>query len=327
MRALVTGGCGFVGRHLLKGMLAHGGFDEITVVDPIVPLTGGIRPGDDWPLMTRDQMYDRRIAYELIDCRKYFEREPDARFDVVFHLAAMVGGRLMIEHDPLAVAQDLEIDAAMFRWAAGARKMPHVVYFSSSAAYPIAAQTEESSLPLVEDDIEWEYMLGIPDMSYGWAKLTGEYLAKLARETYGMKTTIYRPFSGYGPDQDLTYPFPSIMKRAVEATDEKIFVWGPGTQQRDFIHIDDCVATILETWGHVDVLNLSTGRGTSFVELAKMAMRAAHLNGHDPIVEREIDKPVGVYRRVGDTTKQQTVGAPAPRLLEEGVAEGVRYWQ
>ena len=49
--------------------------------------------------------------------------------------------------------------------------------------------------------------LGKPDLSYGWAKLNNEYLASLAYEKYGIKNTIFRPFSGYGSDQDLNYPF------------------------------------------------------------------------------------------------------------------------
>ena len=52
----------------------------------------------------------------------------------------------------------------------------------------------------------------MPDMSYGWAKLNNEYLSKLAFDKYNIKNTVFRPFSGYGYDQDLNYPFPSILK-------------------------------------------------------------------------------------------------------------------
>ena len=67
---------------------------------------------------------------------------------------------------------------------------------------------------LTEDMISFDLELGMPDMSYGWAKLTCEYLARLAYEKHGLKSVCYRPFSGYGEDQDDTYPFPSICKRA-----------------------------------------------------------------------------------------------------------------
>ena len=58
--------------------------------------------------------------------------------------------------------------------------------------------------------------IGMPDMSYGWAKLTCEYLAQLAYRKHGLKSICYRPFSGYGEDQDDAYPFPSICKRVME---------------------------------------------------------------------------------------------------------------
>ena len=63
--------------------------------------------------------------------------------------------------------------------------------------------------------IDFDDDIGMPDMSYGWAKLTCEYLARLAYERHGLKSVSYRPFSGYGEDQDDTYPFPSICKRAI----------------------------------------------------------------------------------------------------------------
>ena len=92
---------------------------------------------------------------------------------------------------------------------------------------------------LKESDINFDKnFLGKPDLSYGWAKLNNEYLALLAYKKYRIKNTIFRPFSGYGSDQDLNYPFPSIIKRAIGHDNKKKFiVWGSGHQMRDFIHI------------------------------------------------------------------------------------------
>ncbi len=87
--------------------------------------------------------------------------------------------------------------------------------FSSSAAYPIKYQREGDYVLLREDMIGFDDDIGMPDMSYGWAKLTCEYLARLAYEKHGLKSVCYRPFSGYGEDQDDSYPFPSICKRAL----------------------------------------------------------------------------------------------------------------
>ncbi len=59
---------------------------------------------------------------------------------------------------------------------------------------------------LKEDMIDFTKSIGMPDMSYGWAKLTCEYLARLAYEKHGLKSIVYRPFSGYGEDQDVWSP-------------------------------------------------------------------------------------------------------------------------
>ena len=73
----------------------------------------------------------------------------------------------------------------------------------------------------VDKSIDFKDFIGFPDMSYGWSKLTCEYLAKLAYERKGLKSVCYRPFSGYGEDQDLSYPFPSICKRVIENKNSK----------------------------------------------------------------------------------------------------------
>ncbi|MBE7245467.1 MAG: hypothetical protein INR63_10975, partial [Actinomycetospora chiangmaiensis] len=69
------------------------------------------------------------------------------------------------------------------------------------------------SVPLREDFIAFDKRLGLPDYTYGWSKLTGEYLGRIAVAKYGLSVGVVRPFSGYGEDQDLVYPFPAIALR------------------------------------------------------------------------------------------------------------------
>jgi len=71
--------------------------------------------------------------------------------------------------------------------------------------------------------------LGQPDMTYGWSKLTGEYLSCLAAKQYGVHIACVRPFSGYGEDQDLSYPVPAIAYRVARG-DDPVAVWGTGEQ-------------------------------------------------------------------------------------------------
>src|SRR6266446_6800780 len=116
-KILVTGGAGFVGRRFCKRFLDAR--DDVYCVDSIVPMTGGIHPSAGWPLYDPRDYKNFHFFHE--DCRSYFNLRPEDDFDGVFHLAAIVGGRMMIEHNPLAVADDLAIDAAYWRWAAAAR--------------------------------------------------------------------------------------------------------------------------------------------------------------------------------------------------------------
>jgi len=318
MKALVTGGAGFVGRHVCKAILDMGW--EVTCVDPIVPRTGGLDI-DAWPLYDPRDYANFRFIKQ--DCREFFKANEE--FDVVFHLAAMVGGRLMIEYDPLAVAEDLAIDADFFRYATRVRP-PKSVFFSSSAAYPIMYQRREGYVLLTEDMIDFTETLGMPDLSYGWAKLTGEYMARLAHERYGLDMVCYRPFSGYGEDQDLSYPFPSICRRALEFKGaENLTVWGTGDQMRDFIYITDCVDFVLKSMNQVkdgSAINLSTGRLSTFKEFASIAANAI---GYNPVVTGTSDKPEGVFARGGDRALQDILGLVPTVSFEEGVRRGVLY--
>ena len=250
------------------------------------------------------------------DVRDFFAKD-DTKFDVVIHLAAIVGGRATIEGNPLAVAADLAIDADLFQWALRTRP-GHLVYFSSSAAYPIFLQRAEYKQKLKEWDINLDH-IRTPDMTYGWAKLSGEKLASYARAE-GLGITVLRPFSGYGTDQSLDYPFPSFIKRGKEK-EAPFNVWGKGTQVRDFIHIEDIVrATFEAITNKVEVSNLCSGRATSFIDLAELVMMQA---GYLAEIKTNPNAPVGVAYRVGDTRKM--LSFYEPRIsLEEGIDRALK---
>lgn len=321
-KILITGGAGFVGRHFCEHFLRQG--DEVHCVDSIVPLTGGIDVKKGWPLFEPREFKSFHFYRE--DCRGYFQRVLDTDFDYAFHLAAMVGGREMIENNPLAVAEDLSIDSTYWSWAVKT-KPGKTICFSSSAAYPIKYQKAQGYRLLSEDMIEFGEDIGMPDMTYGWAKLTHEYLAQLAYQKHGVKSVSYRPFSGYGEDQDDAYPFPSICKRVLAHRGAaKINVWGTGDQKRDFIHIDDCVRGVIQTMDQVhdgSAINLSTGVYTSFKQFARLA---ANLIGFDPEVTGLSTKPEGVFARGGDTALQKKLGFEARITFREGVQRALDHF-
>lgn len=321
-KIVITGGAGFVGRHFVRRFLEAG--HQVHCVDSIVKYTGGIDPVGGWPLF--DPFQYKNFHFYKMDCREYFKKVLDTDFDYAFHLAAMVGGREMIDNNPLAVAEDLSIDSDYWQWAKITRP-GKTICFSSSAAYPISLQRKEDYRLLSEDIINFHGDIGMPDMSYGWAKLTHEYLGRLAYEKHGIKSVTYRPFSGYGEDQDLAYPFPSICKRVLEQLNApEIKVWGSGDQMRDFIHIEDCVDGVLMTMDKIDdgsAVNLSTGILTSFKEFARMA---AGIAGFNPEVTGTSNKPEGVFARGGDTALQKRLGFIYKTDFKRGVERALQYF-
>ena len=198
------------------------------------------------------------------------------------------------------------------------KKAGDITYFSSSAAYPVDLQTKESHFILSEFDINLD-QIQTPDLTYGWAKLTGEMLASHARKA-GIPVHIFRPFSGYGSDQALDYPFPSFIERAKDGKGmtkaDPFEIWGDGTQVRDFIHIDDVIEGALAGCkAEIEVSNLCTGRATSFNELAELVCAE---QGYTPFIEHLPSKPSGVHYRVGDTTHMESLYTPKISL-EEGI--------
>lgn len=332
---LVTGGCGFVGRHLIKALLARGE-KNIWILDNLS--TGHVPSkwlSSAWKESKEDGLTRYTSARGVLtfieaDALSYFHSHaigcgtlpcPEA-FGDVFHLASIVGGRALIDGDPIMVASDLGIDAMFFFWLTrDPKRAERVLYASSSAAYPTRLQGAEDAKALTESDIDFKANLGTPDMTYGWSKLTGEYLAKLAHERYGVHIACVRPFSGYGEDQDLSYPTPSIALRVARG-DDPIEVWGTGTQGRDFIHIDDCVDAFFPILDRVhtgSAVNIGTGVVTTFLELIGHLLR---LEGRAAIVQPITDKPVGVSTRWADTTTlTQDIGWKPKLSLDDGLTK------
>lgn len=319
MQALVTGGCGFVGRRFVGALLRRG--YQVRLIDDLS--TGASI--EMWPDPVR---LTTRSGLDFIhaDVRDFMRRENAGDYDLILHLAAVVGGRITIETDPLRVATDLAIDADFFNWTTRGQLPRKVVYFSSSAAYPIVAQSRESAVRLSEQLVDFQSgSIGVPDMTYGWAKLTGEYLAQHAAEQYGLNVVCYRPFSGYGEEQDQSYPFPSILER-VARRDDPMVVWGSGRQARDFIHIEDVVNAVfasVEELPSGGVLNLGTGIETTFIDLANLACEIA---GYSPEIVTDQSKPEGVFTRVADCSRMLRFYQPKIDL-REGIERTLAYYE
>lgn len=288
MKALVTGDLGFVGNHMVEELKSRNW--EVYGCD--------IKSGEDAITWFREDRFDDR-------------------YDLVVHCAYEVGGRAHIDGTNMALATNLLLDSAMFEWALKTYQGA-VLYFSSSAAYPVAYQIDDYAMKLEENFIDLDD-ISSPDASYGWAKLTGERVARSFSEMGG-RVHVVRPFSGYAQTQSLDYPFPSIVRRATRGD---LSVWGPPGQTRDWIHVSDVVNGAVAVYEQ-DVrepINLCTGIGTEMGELMHLARRIFMGTSYESVYENVLyddSKPTGVFYRVGDPTKFHQIYQPKISI-EEGV--------
>jgi UDP-glucose 4-epimerase len=262
VRAVVTGGAGFIGSHVVEALLARG--DEVTVVDNLA--TG-----------------KRERVPEAATLVEHDIREPfDVDAEVVFHLAAQADVRVSVE-DPgfdahVNVVGTLQVLEAARR--AGAQ----VVLASTGGA--IYGECER---PAREEDAR------LPLAPYGTAKLAAEeYLATYNR-LYGTQHVALRYGNVFGPRQDPHGEAGVVaifFGRLAEGSPLRIF--GDGRQTRDYVHVADVVqATLLAAGAGGGIFNVGTGRETSVLELAGLCGRAAGVEPelvHEPARAGELQR-------------------------------------
>jgi GDP-L-fucose synthase len=311
VNCLITGGCGFIGRHFTKKMvdLSY----NVTVVDNMYS-NSALLPSN-WPTHLKCDF--QFIETDILE----YLKTTDHSFDIIIHSAAIVGGRETIENDPLLISYNITIDNELFRWI---EKHPvkNLVYFSSSAVYPLSLQTIECHRKLKLDDIDvLNNNIAIPDLTYGWSKLTGEFLLHILSKRVDTIISIYRPFSGYGEDQHDSYPFPSIMKKVINTENFSIDIWSDAV--RDFVYIDDIVDYVLNTCFHnekIRVLNIGTSIPTSMSELANKISKCVFNKTIQVNISN--DKPKGVYYRVSNENSDYNWNS-----LEYGIKKSLDYVQ
>jgi UDP-glucose 4-epimerase len=295
---LITGAAGFLGRAFVRHHVALG--DTVLGVDDL---------SSEHAFWPEELPESNRVKMDSA----LFLHSTEGPFDIAYHFAAPVGGRLKIEGDPLFNADSLRLDSEFFRWAIG--KIGVAVYPSSSAVYGVRFQ--EGRGQVLEESMfhPGELTWSAPDEMYGFSKLVGEKLASTA-EKYGMNTLCIRPFSGYGEGQSLEYPVPSIAQRIVRREDP-VVIWGSGSQSRDFVHVDDLVgATVARLAAGVrgyQSMNIASGKATTFNEVARIM---AQLEGYEPAIVNDASKPEGVHSRFGDTAQMSKYFKPRVGLTQ-----------
>src|SRR5579884_3309425 len=223
-RYVVTGGAGFIGSALVRGLLARG--HRVHVIDDLS--TGSLDNLEDIADQITVHEYDirdyDRIAPVIAGARR------------VFHLAALPSVPKSIL-DPVS-SHEVNIDGTfnVFR-AAAEGKVGRVVYAASSSAY---GDTEV--LPKRED------MLPRPKSPYAVQKLLGEYYASVFAECFGLETVALRFFNVFGPRQDPTSVYSGVLSIFLTCLIERRSptIYGDGQQSRDFTYVEDVVGLLLK---------------------------------------------------------------------------------
>jgi len=271
MKALVTGGAGFIGSQLTNKLLELG--HEVFVMDDLS--NGSL---DNIPNLPEENFYHRSI---ITPCESIFSIE---KFDTVFHLAAL-------PRVQFSIAYPIDSNTANIHGTLNildtARRhgVKRFVYSSSSSAYG-----DQPTLPLKED------MKPNPLSPYALQKLTGEQYAVMYNDIHGIETVSLRYFNVYGPTQkaDSAYAaaIPKFTQQALKG--QKITIFGDGSQTRDFTMVDDVVnaniqAATIKAEEYGKVVNVGCGNQTSvnqivdkIEEILGIELKREHL---PPVVE------------------------------------------
>ena len=224
-RYVVTGGAGFIGSALVRGLLREGA-SKVVIVDNL--LTGHAENLDE---------VQSSIEVHEVDIRDYNALAPILRgADIVFHQAAIPSVPRSIQ-DPVP-SHEVNIDGTFqVLRAAAAGKVGRVVYAASSSAYG-----DTAVLPKVES------MIPRPKSPYAVQKLLGEYYASAFAECFGLETVSLRYFNVFGPRQDPSSPYSGVLSLFISAVLERRqpTIYGDGEQSRDFTYVDDVVALNLK---------------------------------------------------------------------------------
>jgi UDP-glucose 4-epimerase len=287
VRAVVTGGAGFVGSHVVDALLARG--DEVVVVDSLVK-------------GTRENVPPRA------DLRVQDVREPlgpvfdEVRPDAVFHLAAQADVRVSIERPGEDAAVNVVGTVNVLE---AARPHQTQVVFSSTggAIYGECTEPAPETAPL------------LPISPYGVAKLAGEEYLRGYNRLYGSTHVSLRYGNVYGPRQDPhgEAGVVAIFLGALASGDAPR-IFGEGTQTRDYVYVGDVArATLLAVGYGGGVLNVGTGKETSVLELFELCRRFAGSNV----------SPTHAPARIGELQRSVLDPALAASELEFDAAVGL----
>jgi GDP-L-fucose synthase len=297
VRTLVTGGGGFLGSHLVDRLQADG----------------------------HDVLVARRADYDLTreeDAIRMFE---DTRPEVVFHLAAEVGGIGANRANPGRYWYANTVMGAHVLEQSRRTGVSKLVLAGTVCAYPKFAE-----IPFREDDL-W---LGYPEETnapYGVAKKSVLVGAQAYREQYGLDEIFLLPANLYGPRDNFHETNAHVIAdliRKMAGGDEEVVLWGDGSPTREFLYVEDCVEGFIlaaERYDGPEPVNLGAGKEITIRELAELV---ADVTGFDGKINWDTSMPNGQPRRSVDATRaRELFGFEARTPLREGLERTVAWYR
>ena len=301
-RILITGGAGFLGKHVVK-KLEKKGYKEIFV--------------------------PRSKDYNLVEMEAVKRLYQEAKPDIVIHLAARVGGIGANMRNPGSFFyQNLMMGVQMMEQGRlfGVEKF---VAIGTICAYP-----KFTPVPFKEEDL-WNGYPEETNAPYGLAKKMFLVQSQAYRRQYGFNSIYLLPVNLYGPednfDPDYSHVIPALIKKVFDAKDKgerSIVVWGSGNPTREFLYVEDAAEGIVlatEKYNKADPINLGAGFEISIRELAGLICELA---GFDGEIEWDVSKLDGQPRRCLDTSKaKEEFGFEARTDFRKGLRKTIEWYK
>ena len=325
-KILVTGGASFIGSHLVDTLLKKE--NTVVVADDF---SSSKLSNLEYPFNKKQPGHWVAPNLEVIQGdlkEKSFTKSLMKDIDVVFHLAALHGGRGYIDTHPAECCTNMILDQMVFEEACS-EGVNKVCFASSACVYPSYLQDETGSAYLLKEADADPFVRdkAFADLEYGWAKFMGEMALKAYYKEYGLKTSAVRIFTAYGSRENETHAIIALIAKAFVNMDPYV-IWGTGEQDRNFTYVQDIVdALVLASEKIEDGSAINAGRDDR-ITINKAAELVFDIIDWKPAkIAHDLNKPQGVASRAADLTKAKEKMNWTPKVnYREGFEKTINWY-